>query len=200
MPTNEEGAASHIRDIKNFILTLLTYLDPPELVQAFEDNFCKYVSEVFSFSLPFLFLFLFLYLLLIIGGKKDLDIATRLQAFFQSDVLPAECNTFAVLRCIHQEIIFPVVMALRQSVYESFPYKDVKSSWNIYVVLIEAKGEARGVGKGIKEVRVVHTKKEQSHDPTPSAHFEFEWAMALALSFPSEQDLAAGMRDMGRDG
>lgn len=94
---------------------------------------------------------------------------------------------FAVLRCIHQEIIFPVVMKIRQTVYEMFPYKDVKGSWNIYVVLVEDK-QGGGVGKGISDVHVFHTKKEQSHDPNPNAHFEFEWAMALTLSptFDSE--------------
>lgn len=36
------------------------------------------------------------------------------------------------------------------------------------------------------EVRIIHTKKEQSHDPNPLAHFEFEWAMASTLAFVSE--------------
>jgi hypothetical protein len=129
-------------------------------------------------------------LITLIYYLKEFDIATRLQAFFQSGALPTTCNTFAVLRCIHQEIIFPVVMKLRQSVYELFPYKDVKGSWAIFVVLIEEKGMGKGVGNGIREVRVFHTKKEQSHDPNPAAHFEFEWAMVLTLA-PSFEDLTA---------
>ena len=47
-PSNCDGAASHIADIKGFLLTLLTYLDPPHLVQAFEANFSKYVTEVYN--------------------------------------------------------------------------------------------------------------------------------------------------------
>lgn len=98
---DQSGAAATIADLKNLFLTLLTQLDPPALIEAFNENFSKHVTE-------------------------DLDIPTRLQAFISSGVLPEDCNTFAVLRCIHQEIIFPVVMKLRQTIYEHFPYKDVK--------------------------------------------------------------------------
>ncbi len=132
---------------------MLENLDP-DLVSVFNENFSKHLTAEF-------------------------DIATRLQSFFSTGILPDTCKTLKVLRCIHQEIVFPVVMKLRQSIYENFPYKDMKGSWGIYVVIMDT-----------NEVRVIHCKKEQSHDPNPIAHFEMEWAMAITLSFPSEDDLA----------
>ena len=38
-----------------------------------------------------------------------------------------------VLKCIHQEIIFPAVCALRFSIYTVLPYKDVKGEWRVRV-------------------------------------------------------------------
>ena len=38
-----------------------------------------------------------------------------------------------MLKCIHQEIIFPAVCALRFSIYTVLPYKDVKGEWRVRV-------------------------------------------------------------------
>jgi hypothetical protein len=40
-----------------------------------------------------------------------------------------------VLKAIHQEMIFPAVMALRTSVYTVLPYKDVKGEWRVRIEL-----------------------------------------------------------------
>ena len=43
--------------------------------------------------------------------------------------------TAKVLKCIHQEIIFPAVSQLRFSIYTVLPYKDCKGEWRVRVEL-----------------------------------------------------------------
>ena len=37
------------------------------------------------------------------------------------------------MKTIHQEMIFPAVMALRLSLYTYLPYKDMKGEWRILI-------------------------------------------------------------------
>lgn len=38
-----------------------------------------------------------------------------------------------MLKCIHQEIIFPAVSSLHNSIYTLLPYKDMKGEWKVTV-------------------------------------------------------------------
>ena len=60
-------------------------------------------------------------------------------------------------------------MSIRNSLYEKFPYKDVKGGWKVIISLDQDR------------VVVSHIKKEQSHDTTPEGRFFFQWHLTLAF-------------------
>ena len=75
--------------------------------------------------------------------------------------------TVKILKCINQEMLSPGVMALRGSIYEKFPFKDIKGGWEVIITISE------------KEYRVTHIKKEQSYDVRDEARFTFEWIVDI---------------------
>jgi len=99
--------------------------------------------------------------------KDQTDIAARLREIF---VVPdlVDCPLVRFLKCIHQDMIFPAVYALRFLLYEKLPYKDVKGQWSVAV----------GIGKS--HCFVSHTKREQSH--SADNWFSFEWKLTIRFS------------------
>lgn len=72
-----------------------------------------------------------------------------------------------LLKCINQEMLSPGVMNLRATIYEKFPFKDIKGGWSVVIMISE------------KEYRVTHVKKEQSYETKDEGQFTFEWIVDI---------------------
>jgi len=141
-PANPEAQVAAIRTL---ILGLAQQLDSADTVRLVEEKFADYF-------------------------KADTgDVAASLRSFLLESGMPEEALAVQVLKCIHQEMIFPAVTQLRTSIYTIKPYKDVKGEWR---VLIEIRDD---------KIVISHKKWEQAHTDDPLQHFKFRWCAQLSF-------------------
>ena len=97
------------------------------------------------------------------------DVAGGLRHFLLESGIPEESRFIQVLKAIHQEEIFPAVFALRTSIYNVLPYKDIKGEWRVEIDIRQA------------DVRVSHLKWEQTQEWDATDFFKFRWALTLTF-------------------
>uniref|UniRef100_A0A7S4JQU4 Ras guanine nucleotide exchange factor glfB-like C-terminal domain-containing protein n=1 Tax=Paramoeba aestuarina TaxID=180227 RepID=A0A7S4JQU4_9EUKA len=88
----------------------------------------------------------------------------------KEEALRAPSPFVNVLKCLNQEIPFPIVKMLRDSVHQEAPFKDKRGSWFLRIEIFEDK------------TVVKHIKSNQSRSaPDPLLYYEFTWELALIL-------------------
>ena len=97
------------------------------------------------------------------------DVAGQLRRFLLESGLPEASLSVQVLKCIHQEIIFPAVSQLRFSIYTILPYKDLKGEWRVRVNVDD------------DQIRIAHRRWEQTQDWDACNFFKFQWALTLTF-------------------
>ena len=107
-----------------------------------------------------------------LASNQGQDLGQSLAALFAE--LPRNQRLYGVLKAVHQEMPFPIIRMMRTDVYQALPYKDVRGSWHI-TVLVKP-----------DSVDVIHSKLEQSYSSDPAESFQFGWT--LRLSFNAEVD------------
>lgn len=101
-------------------------------------------------------------------ATKSLD---RLCArFFSGEFLAENCKPVLILRACNQAAISPAVLALKTSIGQKLPYKDVRGEWFIRIVFSP------------DSVTVTHEKHEQSWTTKPGLEFQFVWELCLTFS------------------
>jgi len=71
------------------------------------------------------------------------------------------------LKCCTRDILVPCIINLRNQFYSKFPYRDVKGTWS-------TKAEI-----GPNEIKIVHSKQEQSKSDSIDMYFTFSWELQL---------------------
>jgi hypothetical protein len=103
------------------------------------------------------------------------DTGEHLLAFFNSVVsATGETPALLVMKAIHQRIIFPAFYCLKDILQKEVgKFKDKRGSWSVAIHITDA-----------GTVEVVHKKRQQAVDLTPSDHpvFEFDWDLALTIN------------------
>lgn len=102
-------------------------------------------------------------------GPESGDVAASLRSFLLEANIPEDALSIKVLKCVHQEMIFPAVSALRNSIYTVLPYKDIKGEWRVAVDI------------GADRITVSHKKWEQTHEHDPLKYHKFRWCAALTF-------------------
>merc|ERR1712039_821902 len=109
------------------------------------------------------------------------DVAVAMKALLNDSNVGEESATVQVLKCIHQEIIHPAVVALRDSIYAALPYKDIRGEWRVRVDI------------GAEQIQVCHQKWEQTHrDEDPLRFHKFRWSLVLSARHSSLYHGSAG--------
>jgi len=97
------------------------------------------------------------------------DVAASFRSFLLESLIPDEALSIQVLKCVHQEMIFPAVSALRNSIYTVLPYKDIKGEWRVAIDI------------GVDHITVSHRKWEQTHEHDAVKYHKFRWCAALTF-------------------
>jgi len=149
-PESGEAAArpSQMDQLRSLFLGLSRALDSAAVVELVESRFGDFVPAASSGS-----------------G----DVAMQLRAFLLESGLPEEALSVQVLKCVHQEMLFPAVSALRNSIYTIFPYRDVRGEWRVHIEI------------GADKITVAHKKWEQTHADDPRLFFKFRWCVSLVF-------------------
>ena len=101
-------------------------------------------------------------------GTKSLD---RLCArFISGEFISETCKPVLVLRACNQAAISPAVLALKTSIGQKLPYKDIRGEWWIRIHFAP------------DAVYVTHEKREQSWTTKPGLEFQFLWELRMAFS------------------
>jgi len=101
--------------------------------------------------------------------KETSDTKQEMLAIFCSALLEISIPLTNIIKCIQQEMIFPGFMKFRDAFYEFLPFKDIRGS---YTVSIQVNDE---------NVKIIHSKREQSHDSSPQSYYEFSWILIIVL-------------------
>lgn len=93
--------------------------------------------------------------------------------YFEENETFLKCKqTRRILRCVHQEMIYPPYRNLRASFYDLYPFKDVHQSWYIEIHISTADGT----------VSVTHRKSQMAHSHKPEEFFAFEWHLCMTFT------------------
>mmetsp|Transcript_13891 Transcript_13891/g.19157 ORF Transcript_13891/g.19157 Transcript_13891/m.19157 type:complete len:561 (-) Transcript_13891:126-1808(-) len=101
-------------------------------------------------------------------GEQDLGKAFR-EFITQDKAFQEESYFFDIIRCINQEIPFPIVKMLRDSIHGQLPFKDKRGSWYIRVLVFP------------HEIVVKHIKTNMAYTSEPNQQFEFTWELVLTI-------------------
>jgi len=99
-------------------------------------------------------------------GPGDTSVALR---EYMEQVVGDGSKVIAVLKACNQSILAPGVLKLKFSVGNQFPFKDMRGSWRIDIIVDTDK------------VTVIHSKRERSFEDNPSDYFEFGWSLAMVF-------------------
>jgi len=135
--------AKQVNALRSLMLALATELDPPAVPTIIEEKLPEYLHA------------------------QTGDVAEGLRSFLLESGMPEHAICVQILKCIHQELIFPAVSSLRNSIYTVLPYKDIKGEWRVAVDI------------GVDSVKVTHRKWEQTQDYDAAAFFKFRWGLTL---------------------
>lgn len=131
------------RIIRDIILTLSIHLgEPKEQQRHIEAKFPEYF------------------------GPGDTSVALR---EYMENVVGDDSKVIGVLKACNQSILAPGVLKLKFSVGNQFPFKDMRGSWRIDIIVDKDK------------VTVIHSKRERSFEDSPSDYFEFGWSLAMVF-------------------
>jgi len=97
-------------------------------------------------------------------GPGDTSVALR---DYMEQVIGDDSKVISVLKACNQSILAPGVLKLKFTVGNQFPFKDMRGSWRIDIIVDADK------------VTVIHSKRERSFEDSPSEYFEFGWSLAM---------------------
>eukprot|EP01098_Paradermamoeba_levis_P013196 TRINITY_DN5968_c0_g1_i1.p1 TRINITY_DN5968_c0_g1~~TRINITY_DN5968_c0_g1_i1.p1 ORF type:complete len:284 (-),score=39.26 TRINITY_DN5968_c0_g1_i1:88-939(-) len=87
---------------------------------------------------------------------------------FLNEVIGDNSKAGQVLKACHQKIIFPGFYLIKSKIYPQLPFRDVRSSWQVYINFHP------------DHVVIQHRKSQQ--DKGEAVEFQFEWQLEIVLN------------------
>mmetsp|Transcript_1789 Transcript_1789/g.1969 ORF Transcript_1789/g.1969 Transcript_1789/m.1969 type:complete len:607 (-) Transcript_1789:210-2030(-) len=84
-----------------------------------------------------------------------------------------------IVKTFNHHVIEPSALVLREAIYEKLPYKEVKGSWFLYLMLDHPYDEN---GLSRDALTLTHRKREQAISTNPGDYFQFEWVVTFKFN------------------